>query len=238
MKGFDSTPTAIRMKVFKDLSQSELDQFIQLYSSSFLPVETKPVTKVLSMLNHENNDHGTKRYNLYAAMRDEHMLGFSLLYVFRNLHVGLLDYMAVLPSKQNKGIGKMIFQHTMGAFQREVIEPVGLLLEVQNEKYAQNDRDKEIRRGRLNFYRQLGAKIITDHYLLPPQSGIEPEETYLLLVPCSNKTLDFNTKENILQYTKVIHQQVYQYYSDDLWREMASKLPDKSIVTDIVVNRK
>jgi len=213
------------MVEFGDLNPFELEQVVQLYSSSFLPVETKPIDKVLSMLRQNKN------YKLYAAKSNERIIGFALLYIFPELKTGLLDYMAVDPSLRQKGIGKLIFEHALDALQKQIENPIGMLLEVQNERCAQDEIDASIRKSRLRFYQKLGAKKITDHYLLPPQAGSEPEETYLLIV--LYKKIDSISRDTLVQYIRAIHLEVYDYQSSDLLVRIAKNLPDKCILSDI-----
>lgn len=215
------------MKEFKNLSSAELDQVVMLYSSSFLPVETKPIETVLAMLKQDSN------YFLYAALKDESLAAFSLVYIFHDLQTALLDYMVVHPSLQRRGIGKILFGHTLNLFERKIKEPIGLLLEIQNETLAHDAKDRIIRIDRLAFYKKLGAKVITDRYLLPPQFGSEPEQTYLMIVPFI-KDVSFS-RELILRYVKEIHSRVYHYHSDELIRRIGESIPANIILKDIEI---
>ena len=172
-------------------------------------------------------------YFLYVALIDESIAAFSLVYTFHDLHTALLDYMAVHPTFQRRGIGKILYGHTLNLFEKKIQDPVGLLLEIQNEKLARDAKDRIIRVDRLAFYKKLGAKILTDHYLLPPQYGTEPEETYLMMVPCI-KEISFS-RALILRYVKAIHSKVYHYYSDDLIRRIAERIPESSVLKDIQI---
>lgn len=138
--------------------------------------------------------------------------------------------MAVAPSEQRKGIGKLLFRSALAILQEKVGEPAGLLLEVQNEKHARDEKDRAIRRGRLLFYKKLGAKMVTEHYLLPPQSGSDPEETYLLMMP---HAIEHIPGDSLLKLIKAVYLRVYGYEADDLLLAMARKLPARCQLSDI-----
>jgi len=76
---------SIILKKIDDFTSNEFDQVLNIYSVSFPPVETKPVEKILDLLKGDD-------YHLYIAMEKSKVLGFSLLYVFNDLKIGLLDY--------------------------------------------------------------------------------------------------------------------------------------------------
>jgi GNAT superfamily N-acetyltransferase len=97
---------------------------LQIYSASFPPVETKPVEKVKRMLRTDPD------YHLYVARSNGTIVGISLLYVFRRLQIGLLDYIAIVPSHRKKGIGTKLFNYSLEEF-RKSANPRGLLIEVQ-----------------------------------------------------------------------------------------------------------
>jgi GNAT superfamily N-acetyltransferase len=221
---FKKTPPILEFKQFADLNFSELEQTIHLYSTSFLPVETKRIENVLAMLRENRN------YRLYLAKRNGQIVGFSLLYLFTDLHAGLLDYMAVIPSEQRKGIGQAIFRYTFEVFQRSVSDPLGLFLEIQSEKHASDPRDIAIRKDRIRFYKKLGAKIVIDNYLLPPQFGLEPEVTYLMIVPC--KKIEYISRDFLIQVIKAIHLNVYRYDRNDLLEQMRKTLPERLLISE------
>jgi N-acetylglutamate synthase-like GNAT family acetyltransferase len=49
-----------------------------------------------------------KNYQLFICLKDNSVVGMSLMYIFRSLGIGLLDYMAVKPNYQRQGLGREI----------------------------------------------------------------------------------------------------------------------------------
>jgi len=212
-------------KTYSELSPSEVDAVLQIYSSSFLPVETKPVTTVMAMLKNDRN------YRLFVCLKNSKVVGFSLLYIFDAFKVGLLDYMAVGSSEQGKGIGKAIFEYTFSSFQEIVKDSIGLILEVQKEQDAKDSSERKIREKRIEFYQKQGAKMILDNYLLPPQAGSVAEVTYLLIVPC--RKISHIPGQLLLKIIEAIHVNVYMYNQKDLLKRLESSVPKRLRVYEI-----
>lgn len=193
----------------RNTNSDEFNQALQIYSSSFPPVETKPVNKVVKMLLKDKN------YHLFVMLKDDSVIGISLLYVFKKLRSGLLDYMAIIPEYQRKGMGTELFHHTLNQFKRMCPNSIGLFLEVQKED-VEDLGGRRNRKNRIMFYRRFGAKKVGNlDYLLPPQHGTKPEEMHLMIVPTVRvKSL---SKKYILDVIKAIYVKVYGYTKDDLW---------------------
>lgn len=95
---------------FRNLIPMQLEDCHNIYVSSFPLESTKQIEMffghIKEMLRSDN------RYHLYAALEDRAMIGISLLYVFENLKMALLDYMAVIPNFRQRGIGRSLFEFT------------------------------------------------------------------------------------------------------------------------------
>ncbi|MGH9923011.1 MAG: GNAT family N-acetyltransferase [Nitrososphaerales archaeon] len=212
---------------FKEVNpdMSEFRQAVLTYSSSFPPAQAKSPDKVRNLLKNDSN------YHLYVAMDDQVVAGISLLYTFKQLSIGLLDYMAIAKEYQRMGRGSELFKYTISRFTHQVSDPVGLLLEIQKEDVA-DAVERTIRHDRIKFYDRLGVKTLRDvYYLLPPQSGTEPEEMYLMILPL--KTIDYLPKSVVLLYIDSIYSRIYQYHKTDLLDIVASRLPDKIKIAEI-----
>jgi GNAT superfamily N-acetyltransferase len=195
-------------------NSSEFAQAMQIYSSSFPPVETKPVTKVKKMLLKDKN------YHLFVMVKDGTVIGISLLYVFKRLRSGLLDYMAITPEFRGKGMGTELFRRTIDRFKRICPNSVGLFLEVQKED-VEVSVERRIRVNRIRFYRGFGAKEVCNlDYLLPPQHGTKPEKMHLMVLP--TKALKSLSKGYLMDLIKAVHVKVYGYMEDDLLKKLNS----------------
>lgn len=209
---------SITIKEFDKLDSSELEQTMRIYSTSFPLVETKPIDQISTMLKNDKN------YHLYVALENSSVVGFSLLYVLKNLEIGLLDYMAVVPKQQSKGIGTTIFNHSVEKLSSYIHNPIGMLLEIQKENSV-DPIDSGKRAMRIKFYARLGVKMLNGvRYLIPPQYGNEPEETYLMILPLQK--IESLSKSLVLEYASAIHKNVYHYKSNDLLNRIAKTMPE------------
>ena len=213
-------------KQTKDFDSDDLAQSIRIYISSFPSNETRSPEKVVNMLNDKN-------YQLYVACHNYSVIGISLLYVFQYLDIGYLDYIAVKSDYQGKGVGKVLFGFNLHELERLISEAKGLLLEVQRD--VANLQDNALRKNRVQFYMQLGAKILDGvDYILPPlQSESVPENMYLVMRPLKN--IDFLSKESILQYISSIYSIIYQYQSDDILEKISMKTPARVTLCGMMI---
>jgi GNAT superfamily N-acetyltransferase len=220
------------MNIFKltDWNSIEFECSLNIYKSSFPSNETRPIEKIAEMLKRDKN------YQLFVLMKDNSVVGISLMYVFRTLGIGLLDYMAVKPDYKRQGLGKEIFKDTLEKFMSDTPDGIGLLMEIQRED-APNLQKGEInvRKHRLRFYSNMGAKILEGvNYLLPPiQHDFEPEQMYLMIKPVNQ--IDYLPKEYVLQYIETIYSTIYQYQAKDLLDTISRELPNRIVLSDMVV---
>lgn len=219
------------MNIFKltDWNSIEFECSLNIYKSSFPSNETRPIEKIAEMLKRDKN------YQLFVLMKDNSVVGISLMYVFRTLGIGLLDYMAVKPNYKRQGLGKEIFKDTLEKFMSDTPDGIGLLMEIQRED-APNLQEGEInvRKHRLRFYSNMGAKILGVNYLLPPiQHDFEPEQMYLMIKPVNQ--IDYLPKEYVLQYIETIYSTIYQYQAKDLLDTISRELPNRIVLSDMVV---
>jgi ribosomal protein S18 acetylase RimI-like enzyme len=197
---------------------SEFKESLKLYESSFPPNETRPVGKVVEMLKNDEN------YHLYISLDHNEVVGISLMYAFRSLSIGLLDYLAVDPDYRGSGIGKKLFKFTLEKFKSNTANGVGILIEVQRENVV-DVREKNLRERRIWFYTRIGAKIMDGvNYILPPiHDGSSSEEMYLMIRPLGE--LHWLSKESVLRYIQAIYSTIYQYQEKDLLSIISQKLP-------------
>ena len=191
---------------------------MHLYIASFPPVERKPEDAIISLL---KGGH----YQLYVAVDNGSLVGLSALYLFEDLRMASLDYLAVAPFKQGLGLGTLLFNHALRQAARQIPHFLGLVMEVQREDLALEPKEQRIREARLRFYRRLGAKVITRSYFLPPQSGTKPEEMYLLILPAVHPIL--LDKDQMLNIIWALHFRVYGYVRKDLLELTAKGLPGR-----------
>ena len=102
--------SSVITKEIEDFYSAEFKQCIEIYKFSFPSNETRPIEKVVEMLRNDLN------YHLYISLDCQAVIGISLLYIFSSLNIGLLDYIAVIPSYYRLGVGNALFRFTLKKF--------------------------------------------------------------------------------------------------------------------------
>jgi hypothetical protein len=179
------------------------------------------------MLRHDS------RYHLYAALEDRSMIGISLLYVFENLKMALLDYMGIIPNFQRHGIGRKLFEFTDNEFNRCIPDNIGILLEVPKENVSDPNEWLK-RKKRIQFYSNLGVKVLKGvNYLLPIQIDGDVEEMYLMIKLSKNVTSI--SRKSIADFINSVYTDVYDYRKTDLLRRTITNLPDVIDIKELKV---
>lgn len=165
-----------------------------------------------------------KRYHLYAAIEGRAMVGIALLYIFESLKMALLDYMAIIPNFQRRGIGRKLFEFTNDEFNRIVPDNIGMILEVPKENVSDSDEWMQ-RKRRIQFYSRLGVKVFKGvNYLLPIQVDGDVEEMYLMIK--LSKNLTRISKKSIVDFINSVYTDVYDYRRTDLISKTIANMPD------------
>ena len=199
----------------KHVTNVNSDDFVgamEIYSKSFPANETRPVENTKDMVAVGNH------YHLFITKEKKTVTSMALVYVFGRF--ALLDYMAVNPSMQRRGIGSKLFRGLVNELKDAGIVET-LLLEVQKEARGESKRVE-----RIDFYRRLGVKTVLDNYLLPSYvPGEKAEETYLMSCPVSSDLGEFS-KSEVRGFVSTIHQRVYEYKQNDLLELVMRPLPE------------
>jgi GNAT superfamily N-acetyltransferase len=220
--------------IIKEIENLTYEEFVELrniYLSTF-PLENAKqldtyINHIHDMLKYDN------RYHLYAALEDGSMIGISLLYIFDNLKMALLDYMAVTPNFQRHGIGKKLFEFTNNEFNHCIPDNIGMFLEVPKETVS--DLDERLRRRRrIQFYSRLGVKLLRGvNYLLPIQIDGDVEEMYLMIK--LSKNISWISKKNIANFINSVYSDLYECRKSDLLDKTINNLPDHIQIEELRV---
>jgi GNAT superfamily N-acetyltransferase len=219
------------IKEIKNLTLEEFEELRNIYLSTFPLKNAKQldgyVNHIYDMLRYDN------RYHLYAALEGRSMIGISLLYVFENLKMALLDYMAITPNFQRGGIGKKLFEFTDNKFNHLIPDNIGMLLEVPKETVS--DLDERLRRKRrIQFYSRLGVKVLRSvNYLLPIQIDGDVEEMYLMIK--LSKNITWIPKKSIANFINSIYSDLYEYRKSDLLDKTIDNLPDHIDIEELKI---
>lgn len=219
------------IKEIRNLTHTEFEELRNIYLSTF-PLENAKqldiyLNHIYDMLKNDN------RFHLYAAVEDNSMTGISLLYIFEYLKMALLDYMAVIPNFQRRGIGRKLFEFTNNELNRFIPDNIGMLLEVPKENVS--DPDEWLRRKRrIQFYSRLGVKVLKGvNYLLPIQIDGDVEEMYLMIK--LSKNITWISKNSIVDFINSVYTDVYDYRRTDLLSRTIANLPDVIDVVELKV---
>jgi len=219
------------IKEIKNLTHEEFEELRNIYLSTFPLKNAKQldgyINHIYDMLRYDN------RYHLYAALEDRFMIGISLLYVFENLKMALLDYMAITPNFQRGGIGRKLFEFTDNKFNHLIPDNIGMLLEVPKETVS--DLDERLRRKRrIQFYSRLGVKVLRGvNYLLPIQIDGDVEEMYLMIK--LSKNITWIPKKSIANFINSIYSDLYEYRKSDLLDKTIDNLPDHIDIEELKI---
>jgi GNAT superfamily N-acetyltransferase len=219
------------IKEIENLTYEEFEELRNIYLSTF-PLEN--AKQLDTYINHIHNMLGyDNRYHLYAALEDGSMIGISLLYIFDNLKMALLDYMAVTPNFQRRGIGKKLFEFTNNEFNRCIPDNIRMFLEVPKENVFDPD-ELLTRKRRIQFYSRLGVKLLRGvNYLLPIQIDGDVEEMYLMIK--LTKNISWISKKNIANFINSVYSDLYEYRKFDLLDKTINNLPDHIQIEELKV---
>lgn len=188
--------TAFDSKLFNDV--------MDIYKNSIPLYEQYSEIQIKNRLSMDPN------YNLLIArLYDNTVIGFSLLYFFKSLKIGFLDYIAVDKKYRNYGIGTKLFDFTFNYLCNIMVETIGLIFEVQKPSLDHLIEEKH-RVKRINFYLNRGSKILENiHYLFPLPDHKTTETMYLMIKPVNN--INFLSKEFVMNFIKSLYFSFYDY---------------------------
>ena len=95
---------------------------------------------------------------LFAATRDDDLLGMAIVvpHVASDFH--LLEYLAVARDTRSAGIGSMLLQHIV-ARMRAQGDGAGMFIEVESDDEG-DPVEKSLRARRIGFYKRHGARMV------------------------------------------------------------------------------
>ncbi len=133
-----------------DLRQLGNEEIENIYNNymiiDFPPEELKPIYVIQNLIKREI-------YICYGLYEYEELFGYAFLVNSKSYL--LIDYYSVCAKYRNKGIGS--------EFLRRLHEHCknynGIIVEVENVKYALNEAEKVIRKRRIDFYKKNGMRM-------------------------------------------------------------------------------
>ena len=195
----------IEFSVVLDIASAEFKDAMEIYLEAFPDNERQPLDKIKYRVEQGYS-------SLIIAKRDKAVAGFSLLCPFRDLHFGLLDYMAVEKGQRSLGTGSKLFAKTYEFLKKDASSSF-LLLEIEDPALGSSP-ERAMRLGRVRFYERLGARVVANfRYLLPPLAGNSPTNMLLMVYAEGNQvTLD---SEALADFVTAVYGKVYERDEDD-----------------------
>lgn len=150
------------------------------YETAIPKAEQKTRKQMLAGLKHPG-------FRFWAFEHEGEVAGIAVLYASAANNTLLLEYLAISPRLQGKGLGSTLFE---AAFEASRMDARTLMLiEVDSEKEDVSAKEKRIRLSRKAFYRRLGAREVEAFdYILPLENfGPAPRMSLLLLGAKGNR---------------------------------------------------
>ncbi|WP_041958587.1 GNAT family N-acetyltransferase [Sulfurospirillum arsenophilum] len=194
---------ALHVKALERSNTDEFDGFYAIYSTAFPISEQKSRDTLLAMQH-------ASFYTIYLAYNDEKIVGFCIMYHPRSEDFFLLEYLAVDESLRGIGLGSTLLKSSIEQlFKTHGIR--ALLIEIESPE--ESSSDKEIRKKREQFYRNLGAlKIDSFDYILALQSVEAPPAMKLLVY---HPNLHAISKPTLQRWLEKIYVDVYECRKND-----------------------
>jgi len=145
-----------------------------IYETAIPKAEQKTRRQMLAGLKHPG-------FRFWAFEHEGEIAGIAVLYASAAHNTLLLEYLAISPKLQGKGLGSALFE---AAFEASRMDARTLMLiEVDSEKEDVSAKEKRIRLARKAFYRRLGGREVDRFdYILPLENfGPAPRMSLLLL---------------------------------------------------------
>ena len=125
------------------LTNLNIDEIRNIYQTrmviDFPQAELKPLEYIIEAVN-------DGIYECLGLYKDEECIGYTFLVKQGNSY--LIDYLAVYPDKRNNGAGSKLL-----SFLKEYLAKAdAVILEVEDPKYADSEKEKDIQKRRLLFY--------------------------------------------------------------------------------------
>ncbi|HLO92213.1 MAG TPA: GNAT family N-acetyltransferase [Lentimicrobium sp.] len=147
---------------------------LKIYLEAF-PIDERRESTELEMIN------ASTGYSFYALVNSSTLCGILEIWEFSNFI--FIEHLAIIPSMQNKGLGRS----ALSGYLNDNGKPVILEAEVPHD---------DISTKRIDFYNSLGFRIIDVDYTQPPYY---PGKKSVPMVLLSNKPLHLNSILNSIQ---------------------------------------
>lgn len=149
-------------------------QAYAIYETAIPRAEQKTRAQIVAGLRHPG-------FRFWAFEYEGEVAGIAIHYASAAENVLLLEYLAIAPKLQGKGLGSELFKASFEASRLD--QKTLLLIEVDSDKEDVSAKEKRIRLSRKQFYRRLGCREADGFdYILPLENYGPPPRMNLLVL--------------------------------------------------------
>ncbi|MFN7178126.1 GNAT family N-acetyltransferase [Hyphomonas sp.] len=183
--------TSIRVLPLTSSRTRAFREAYAIYETAIPRGEQKTRAQIVAGLKHPG-------FRYWAFEYEGEIAGIAILYTSEAEQVLLLEYLAISPGLQGKGLGSQLFR---AAFEASRTDPrMLLLIEVDSENDRISEKEKRIRLSRKQFYRRLGCLEAEGfNYILPLENYGPPPRMSLLVLGARGNTVDTSRLRRALQ---------------------------------------
>lgn len=183
--------TSIRVLPLTSSRTRAFREAYAIYETAIPRGEQKTRAQIVAGLKHPG-------FRYWAFEYEGEIAGIAILYASEAEQALLLEYLAISPRLQGKGLGSQLFR---AAFEASRTDPrMLLLIEVDSENDRISEKEKRIRLSRKQFYRRLGCLEAEGFdYILPLENYGPPPRMSLLVLGARGNTVDTSRLRRALQ---------------------------------------
>ncbi|QPC81350.1 GNAT family N-acetyltransferase [Phototrophicus methaneseepsis] len=176
------TINQISLQELTDLNDDLLLPWLDLYEISFPPNEKELVSSKLGLLKSKMAGEKSNKYMLAAIDQENSLVGLVNYQTTKDANNAILWYLAVQPELRSKGFGSIIYREFTRSLNTNNIH--ALFFEVEIPELAHTAEEQDLARRRIEFYRRLGAKVLTGiHYLQYIGPHLPPTPMHIMVQP-------------------------------------------------------
>lgn len=173
-----SSPDSLKIS-FHSLGSDDplLPEWLDLYESAFPPDQRVPVEALLSMM-----AAGEPTVAMLAVLEEAGRLVGLVIFERAECPPALfLWYLAVIPERRNQGLGARIYRRIIAEYADGC---TGVVFDVEIPELAADPAVQALRARRIEFYRRLGARLLTGiDYTVQANADYPPARLHVMLHP-------------------------------------------------------
>lgn len=186
----------------KSNTSKHFESFFKIYQQSIEPREQKSREQIEKLVLRAD-------YTVTLLMKDDVVLGFSMVFLSAPCKIGLLEYMAVVENHRSQGLGGLLLKNTFSKLKEAGDFRFGVI-----EVDSPESKVVDLKHRRIEFYRRHGCSLIDElDYILPLPGIGAPPKMNLMIYPLDAN--DVISRKMLGRWLKEIYQNVYSCSPED-----------------------